>query len=91
MRQSASCLTFESWNPAGIGDKDFGPLQSGLLVDVQNDRYARSLKGDVRAQTFAQLFYDGQVDGLTLEAAGPVFRCFSSARLASIRLSLALS
>ncbi len=37
------------------------------------------------------IFYDGQADGLTLEVSWSVFRCFSSARVASIRLSLALS
>jgi hypothetical protein len=52
---------------------------------------ARPLKGGVRAQNFSHLFYDGQADGLTLEVFWLVFWCFSSARLASIRLSLALS
>jgi hypothetical protein len=37
------------------------------------------------------IFYDGQANGLTLAVSWLVFWCFSSARVASIRLSLALS
>jgi hypothetical protein len=42
-------------------------------------------------KSFLHLFYDGQPDGLAPEISWFGFWCFSNARLASIRLSLALS
>jgi hypothetical protein len=95
--QPRAVVPKESWpqdeldeDPDTLSNTRLCAVQAGLLVEAQNERYARSLRGGDQDEMFSHL-YDEQADGPTAEVSLLVFWCFSRARLASVRLSLALS
>ena len=64
-------------------------LRAGLFAEVHHNRHDRSLKGCDLGATCSR--YDAQAESSVFEMFRLVVLCFSSARVAVVRLSLALS